>query len=177
MSLLILKCKLKKISIPDHKSSSLQFKLKGEHTIEFFFTNGALYLKEIWSDKHRFTYDFMKYKLNFPLPAKASILSATKVANQVKLCIEQEGKTRVVYFSPHHVDMQKCNVKHLSHKPAQNFYSGTGADPHEKVHSGQPFDSEKLGNFSEANIPFVSSLLGQFRGEFEKSQKRPFRGR
>ncbi|WP_213989530.1 AvrE-family type 3 secretion system effector [Sodalis sp. dw_96] len=165
-----------KLSIPVHNYSSLQFNLDEKNSIKFFFTNGAIYLKEIWNDKYRYSYDLMKHKLNLPLPSRAKILSATKVANQVKLCIVQDGATRIKYFSPHHVNMQTCNVKHLSHKPVQNFYSGTGADPYEKVRSGLPFDRQRLGNFSSKNIPLLSSLIENFRGNFKKAKNAHFAG-
>ena len=165
-----------KLSKPFHKSLLLQFSLDEINTIEFFFTNGSLYLNEIWNDKYRYNYDFMKHRLTMPLPSRAKILSATKVANQVKLCIEQDGGTSIMYFSPHHVNMQTCHVKHLSHKPVQNFYSGTGADPHEKVHSGLPFDRQRLGNFSSKNIPLFSSVIDNFRRNFKKAKNAHFAG-
>ncbi|TKI08064.1 hypothetical protein [Martelella alba] len=171
-----LKIGFRKLPYASRDGVSLLFVLAKKITVQFYFFSGKVFLKRIYHRQADCGFDALNYALKFPLPKSARIIAIDRAGNQVKLCVQKDGETLVRYFSPDEVDLATGGVRHLSHKPTQGIYSGAGADPHEKVHSGLPFDSKRWSNFSSRRIPLLSSLIDNYRVNVKRAKKHYHQG-
>lgn len=106
------------------------------------------------------------HKLKLPLSNSTKIRSIDKIKDMVKLTVEKEGKFKVYYLNPLYISSIKENEFKLSRllsKPPQSLYASLGTDGFERYYSGQPFNSQHIGNYSSRNIPIISSILNDFR--------------
>ncbi|MGR6439149.1 hypothetical protein ACU42Y_11585 [Proteus mirabilis] len=46
-----------------------------------------------------------------------------------------------------------------------------GENNYKNYHSGQPFSTQKIGNFSAKNIPFFSSAIDNARVHFDRAKQ------
>ncbi|HEJ9660257.1 TPA: hypothetical protein ACKRFJ_000931 [Proteus mirabilis] len=107
-----------------------------------------------------------EYEIRLPAYKNINIKSISKAGSLVKLTVEKNNKIKNYYLNPLYIQSEKehqYKVSYLLYKPSQNIYSSLGTDGYEKYYSGQPFHSQHIGNFSSKNIPFISSILNDYR--------------
>ncbi|NDL62342.1 hypothetical protein [Acerihabitans arboris] len=148
----------------------LRFKCHDGANVAFIFKEGDIYLVSSAEQQDEAQRGTMLKKLRLPLSRQEKISSATKMLNMIKLTVEDHGNIKIFYLDPNYVDRINLKVRHLSHKPPQNFYSGTATDPFERVVSGQPFSSRRWGNFSSRRIPLLAKTVDNFRINFKRAR-------
>ncbi|MCL9783368.1 hypothetical protein M9194_18220 [Vibrio sp. S4M6] len=70
------------------------------------------------------------------------------------------GRARVRYVKKADIDWESGVAKY-SHKGPQSLNMAIGGDPRERVTSGQPFDSRRLGNAELKTIPLFGNSISQ----------------
>jgi len=119
----------------------------------------------------------MEYHIDIPLNKNYLIQSIKKVSNHLQIELRKGMKSRIVYLNPEHISLKKLTAGKISHKPPQNFTSRLGCDPHEKYHAGQPFTSDRKGNFSSDHIPLFSSVMDKFRVHLQSAKNHKAQGK
>ncbi|WP_413730456.1 hypothetical protein [Sodalis sp. RH22] len=144
-------------------------------TVELVFKEGSLFLA-IPAQGYDHTRGRREIKLRLPLSGAVNILSACQILNRVKLTVNHNGKLNVFYLDADHVDAVKATIRHLSQKPPQNFSSGSGNNPYDKVFSGQPFTNYRWGKFSSRRIPLLAKTIDNFRVRLKRARALNYRG-
>lgn len=142
----------------------------------FNYQKNRLYLHKIQTPAGELDYSIMEYDIHFPLRRNYSIQSAKEINNHLQIELRKGTKNRIVYLSPEHILLKKLTAKRISHKPPQNLTSRLGRDLHEKYHAGQPFTSDRKGNFSSDGIPLLSSIVDKFRIHIQSAKEYTGRG-
>lgn len=148
----------------------LRFNIHGQETIELTLKQNTLYL--VTSAKQQDSRDLIKHetKLSLPLSCSAKILSVARILNMAKLTVENNGAINIYYLDPRYVDTVKARIRHVSQKPPQNFYSGSGTDTYERVYSGQPFAGRRWDKFSSRWIPLLSKTIDNYRVNIRRAR-------
>lgn len=119
----------------------------------------------------------MEYDIKIPIKKHYLIKSIKKVKNNLQIETQKGMKSRIFYLSPEHISLKKLTARKLSHKPPQHLTSRLGSDPHEKYHAGQPFTSDRKGNFSSQHIPLFSSIIDKFRVHLQSAKENLSQGK
>ncbi len=154
---------LRETVLTTERPDALHFILDDKRAVVLVFHAGSLYLKQSGIKLDGADHQITLKRLTLPLPADCRVVAASRLFNVIKLVTIRGYKKRLFYFNPRHIDIHRYRVRHLSHKPPQGFLSAMGGDPHEKVSSGLPFDSGRLGNFSSRHLPLLSVPVDSFR--------------
>ena len=136
----------------------------------FHYQKGKLFIDKVKTLSREFDYSIMEYDIQLPVKKEYLIHSIKKVNNHLQIELKKGIKSRIVYLNPEHISLKKLTARKLSHKPPQNFISRLGCDPHEKYHAGQPFTSDRKGNFSSDHIPLFSSIIDKFRFHLQSAR-------
>lgn len=155
---------------------NLTFKISEGKNISFSFEEGKLYLDTIETTEKKLDYSLCAYDVTLPLKKGIRLISVKKSGHLLQLELAKKNKKRIVYLDPLHISEKKVSARHLSHKPGQSLANRLGADPYEKYHSGQPFTSTRLGNFSSKYIPLILNNLDRFRIHLKKAKEENYKG-
>ncbi len=142
----------------------------------FHYQQGKLYLDKIKTLSREIDCSIMEYNIQLPVKKEHSIQSVKKVNNHLQIELHKGIKSRIVYLNPDHISLKNLTANKLSHKPPQDFTSRLGCDPHEKYHAGQPFTSDRKGNFSSNHIPLFSSIIDKFRFHLQSAKDHKAQG-
>ncbi|HEY0208147.1 hypothetical protein [Acerihabitans sp.] len=148
----------------------LRFNIHEQATVELAFKQGTLYLVTSTGPGEGQEPEKHETKLSLPLSRSAKILSVAKILNMAKLTVEHNGLINIYYVNPKHVDTVNARIRHLSQKPPQNFYSGSGTDSYERVYSGQPFAGRRWDKFSSRWIPLLSKTIDNYRVNIQRAR-------
>ncbi|WP_224652994.1 hypothetical protein [Pectobacterium versatile] len=154
----------------------LKFKLDDENFISFRFKEKSLMLETLQCADKKSDYTTTDYTIELPLKRGYCIKSVKRMINVLQIETLKGNKTRIFYLNPKHISLPNLHARHLSHKPPQNFSSYFGSDPHEKYHAGQPFSSDRKGNFSSKHIPLFSSTVDNFRFHLKSGKDNIYQG-
>ncbi|MEA9389354.1 hypothetical protein SJI19_02095 [Acerihabitans sp. TG2] len=168
--------RLRKTILTAERPDRVNIRLDEHCSVSLILHEGSLYLKNNMGNIDNFNHRVTLKRLTLPLPLGCRVEAVTTLFNVIKVVSTLGHKKQVYYFSPRHIDIYRYRVRHLSHKPPQGVLSGMGEDPHEKVHSGLPFDSGRLGNFSSRHIPLVSVPIDTFREKAKVAKQRHYAG-
>ncbi|MEI7202128.1 hypothetical protein WCT67_18485 [Pectobacterium parvum] len=124
--------------------------------------------------KNDFT--ILDYTIQLPLKKGCCVKSVKRMENVLQIETLKNNKTRIHYLDPKHISICNLRARHLSHKPPQGFSSHFGNDPHEKYHAGQPFSSDRKGNFSSKHIPLFPSTVDNFRFHLKSGKENIYQG-
>lgn len=142
----------------------------------FHYQQGKLFIDKVKTLSREFDYSVMEYDIQLPVKKGYLIKNIKKVNNHLQIELNKGIKSRIVYLNPDHISLKKLTARKLSHKPPQNFSSRLGCDPHEKYHAGQPFTSDRKGNFSSDHIPLFSSIIDKFRFHLQSAKDHKAQG-
>ncbi|MEQ5224437.1 hypothetical protein ABN220_02195 [Proteus cibi] len=115
-----------------------------------------------------------EYKIKLPLKTKDKILAIKPVLNQIQLVVDKGNVIKIYYLNPLNIFSIKdynYEVTQLKKTPPLSFYSMVGENNYNNYHSGQPFSSQSIGNFSSRHIPFLSSLVDNGRIHYRKAKE------
>lgn len=115
-----------------------------------------------------------KHKIKLPLKEKDKILAIKPILNQVQLVVDKGDKIKIYYLDPLNIFAIKdyqYEVTRLKQEPPLSFYSMVGENNYNNYHSGQPFSTQTIGNFSSRHIPFVSSFIDNARIHIDKAKQ------
>ncbi len=115
-----------------------------------------------------------KNQIKLPLKSKDKILAIKPVLNKIQLVVDKGNKIKIYYFDPLHIFALKdyhYEITRLTQEPPLSFYSMVGENNYKNYHSGQPFSTQKIGNFSAKNIPFFSSAIDNARVHFDRAKQ------
>lgn len=114
------------------------------------------------------------HDIKLPLKKQDIILAIKPVLNRVQIVIKRDGKIKIYYLNPFHIFAVKpyeYQVSRLTKTPPMSFYSMVGENNYNNYHSGQPYSSQTVGNFSSRHIPFFSSFIDNARIHFDKAKE------
>ncbi|MEQ4922076.1 hypothetical protein [Proteus hauseri] len=114
------------------------------------------------------------HKIKLPLNKKDKIIAIKPVLNQIQLVVDKGNKIKIYYLNPLNIFSIKdynYEVTQLKKAPPLSFYSMVGENNYNNYHSGQPFSSQSIGNFSSRHIPFFSSLVDNGRIHYRKAKE------
>lgn len=115
-----------------------------------------------------------KHKIRLPLKKTDKILAIKPILNQVQLVVDKGNKIKIYYLDPLNIFAIKdyqYEVTRLKQEPPLSFYSMIGENNYKNYHSGQPFSTQTIGNFSSRHIPFVSSFIDNARIHIDKAKQ------
>ncbi|MFB0770714.1 hypothetical protein [Proteus cibi] len=113
-------------------------------------------------------------KIKLPLNKKDKILAIKPVLNQIQLIVDKGDVIKIYYLNPLNIFSIKnynYEVTQLKKTPPLSFYSMVGENNYNNYHSGQPFSSQTIGNFSSRHIPFFSSFIDNMRIHYRKAKE------
>lgn len=114
------------------------------------------------------------YKIKLPLKNTDKILAIKPILNQIQLVVDKGNKIKIYYLDPLNIFAVKdyqYEVTRLKQEPPLSFYSMVGENNYKNYHSGQPFSTQTIGNFSSRNIPFFSSFIDNSRLHISKAKE------
>ncbi|MEQ4986666.1 hypothetical protein ABN080_04200 [Proteus sp. fly-1089] len=115
-----------------------------------------------------------EYKIKIPLKDTDKILAIKPILNKVQLVVDKGNKIKIYYLDPLNIFAIKdyqYEVTRLKQEPPLSFYSMVGENNYKNYHSGQPFSTQTVGNFSSRNIPFFSSFIDNARLNINKAKE------
>lgn len=115
-----------------------------------------------------------KHKIKIPLKNTDKILAIKPILNQIQLVVDKGNKIKIYYLDPLNIFAVKdyqYEVTRLKQEPPLSFYSMVGENNYKNYHSGQPFSTQTIGNFSSRNIPFFSSFIDNSRLHINKAKE------
>lgn len=115
-----------------------------------------------------------EHKIKIPLKNTDKILAIKPILNQVQLVVDKGNKIKIYYLDPLNIFAIKdyqYEVTRLKQEPPLSFYSMIGENNYKNYHSGQPFSTQTIGNFSSRNIPFFSSFIDNSRLHINKAKE------
>lgn len=115
-----------------------------------------------------------EHKIKIPLKNTDKILAIKPILNQVQLVVDKGNKIKIYYLDPLNIFAIKdyqYEVTRLKQEPPLSFYSMIGENNYKNYHSGQPFSTQTVGNFSSRNIPFFSSFIDNSRLHINKAKE------
>lgn len=115
-----------------------------------------------------------EHKIKIPLKNTDKILAIKPILNQVQLVVDKGNKIKIYYLDPLNIFAIKdyqYEVTRLKQEPPLSFYSMIGENNYKNYHSGQPFSTQTVGNFSSHNIPFFSSFIDNSRLHINKAKE------
>lgn len=115
-----------------------------------------------------------EHKIKIPLKSTDKILAIKPILNQVQLVVDKGNKIKIYYLDPLNIFALKdyqYEVTRLKQEPPLSFYSMIGENNYKNYHSGQPFSTQTVGNFSSRNIPFFSSFIDNSRLHISKAKE------
>lgn len=115
-----------------------------------------------------------KYKIKLPLKETDKILAIKPVLNQIQLVVDKGNRIKIYYLDPLNIFSIKdyqYEVTRLKQEPPLSFYSMIGENNYKNYHSGQPFSTQTIGNFSSRHIPFISSYIDNARIHIDKAKQ------
>ena len=160
----------------------LRFDIGEGRNVSFIFDGNKLKIKKISCGdddiKTNLDYSLLDYDIKLPLKKGYNLSSVKKTLNVLQLEVVKGKKHRIFYLDPKHILLKKKVARKISHKPPQSFSGMMGSDMHEKYHAGQPFSSDRKGNFSSNHMPIFSHLIDNIRfhaksanGKFAEGKK------
>lgn len=150
---------------------NLTFKINKDLSVSYFMQDNKFFLKEIKKGDNLTDYSIMHNEIKIPINSSYSISSIKRVMGILQVEMSKGDKKRIFYIDPKYISNHTLSVDKISHKPPQDFSSRLGSDPHEKYHAGQPFTSDRKGNFSSKSIPLFSSIVDKFRVNVKRAKK------
>ncbi|MBG2709745.1 hypothetical protein I4558_00880 [Proteus mirabilis] len=114
------------------------------------------------------------YKIKLPLKNTDKILAIKPILNQIQLVVDKGNKIKIYYLDPLNIFSVKdyqYEVTRLKQEPPLSFYSMVGENNYNNYHSGQPFSTQTIGNFSSQHIPFFSSFIDNSRLHISKAKE------
>lgn len=115
-----------------------------------------------------------EYKIKIPLKNTDKILAIKPILNKVQLVVDKGNKIKIYYLDPLNIfaiNDYQYEVTRLKQEPPLSFYSMVGENNYKNYHSGQPFSTQTVGNFSSRNIPFFSSFIDNARLNINKAKE------
>lgn len=115
-----------------------------------------------------------EYKIKIPLKKTDKILAIKPILNQIQLVVDKGNKIKIYYLDPLNIFAVKdyqYEVTRLKQEPPLSFYSMVGENNYNNYHSGQPFSTQTIGNFSSRHIPFFSSFIDNSRLHISKAKE------
>lgn len=88
--------------------------------------------------------------------------------------VDKGNKIKIYYLDPLNILLLKIistEVTRLKQEPPLSFYSMIGENNYKNYHSGQPFSTQTIGNFSSRHIPFISSFIDNARIHIDKAKQ------
>ncbi|ADP10688.1 hypothetical protein EJP617_10070 [Erwinia sp. Ejp617] len=155
----------------------LVFKTDNDKLISFSYGAGKLWAKIIQEAGNASDFSSGYAEIKLPLKNKYKIINIKRAINELQIAVMSGNKCRIYYLNPMHISLDDSFARKLSHKPPQIFSSRLGSDPHEKYHAGQPFSSDRRGNFSARRIPLFSSVANNSRFNFKEASLKKAEGR
>ncbi|WP_337239033.1 hypothetical protein [Proteus faecis] len=116
----------------------------------------------------------VEHKIKIPLKSTDKILAIKPILNQIQLVVDKGNKIKIYYLDPLNIFSLKdyqYEVTRLKQEPPLSFYSMVGENNYNNYHSGQPFSTQKIGNFSSRHIPFFASLIDKARISLDKAKQ------
>lgn len=116
-----------------------------------------------------------KHKIKLPLGKNDKILAIKPILNQVQLVVDKGNKIKIYYLNPLNIFAIKnyqYEVTRLKQEPPLYFYSEVGENNYRNYHSGQPFSTQTVGNFSSRHIPFFSSYIDNVRIQIDVAKQK-----
>ncbi|MCT8249857.1 hypothetical protein [Proteus faecis] len=116
----------------------------------------------------------VEHKIKIPLKSTDKILAIKPILNQIQLVVDKGNKIKIYYLDPLNIFSLKdyqYEVTRLKQEPPLSFYSMVGENHYNNYHSGQPFSTQKIGNFSSRYIPLFSSLIDKVRISIDKTKQ------
>ncbi|OAT46614.1 hypothetical protein M997_2095 [Proteus hauseri ATCC 700826] len=113
-------------------------------------------------------------KIKLPLEEKDKILAIKPILNQIQLVVDKGNKIKIYYLDPLNIfSIKDCQfeITRLTQEPPLSFYSMVGENNFKNYHSGQPFSTQTIGNFSSQHIPFFSSFIDNSRVHIDKAKQ------
>lgn len=118
--------------------------------------------------------NIQEYKIKLPLKKQDKILAIKPILDEIQLVVDKGDRIKIYYLDPLNIFATKpyCyEVTRLKQEPPLSFYSMIGENNYKKYHSGQPFSSQTIGNFSSRHIPFFSSFIDNARLNINKAKE------
>ncbi|HEK2896319.1 TPA: hypothetical protein SMT94_000406 [Proteus mirabilis] len=115
-----------------------------------------------------------KHKIKLPLKETDKILAIKPILNKIQLIVDKGNKIKIYYLDPLNIFAVKdyqYEVTRLKQEPPLSFYSMVGENNYKNYHSGQPFSTQTIGNFSSRHIPFFSSVIDDSRLHISKAKE------
>ncbi len=115
------------------------------------------------------------HELKLPLKKDEKILGIKQVLNQIQLVVDKGKRTKIYYLNPLNIFAIKSyqyKVTRLKQEPPLSFYAKVGENNYKKYHTGQPFSTQTIGNFSSQHIPFFSSFIDNARIHIEATKQK-----
>lgn len=156
---------------------NLLFKTDNEKFISFSYGAGKVWAKIIQLEDKGSDLSVGYAEVKLPLKKQCRIISIKRAINVLQIAVTSGNNSRIYYLNPSHISLDDFFARKLSHKPPQIFSSRLGSDPHEKYHAGQPFSSDRKGNFSARRIPLFSSVANNSRFHFKEASLKKAEGR
>lgn len=154
------------------KRNSLEVRMKlVDHKIVIAGLPNKIASKDEIDSKNPWKYD----ELKLPLKKNDKILSIKQVLNQIQLVVDKGKRTKIYYLNPLNIFALKDNqyeVTRLKQEPPLSFYAKVGENSYKKYHSGQPFSTQTIGNFSSQHIPFFSSFIDNSRIQIDAAKQK-----
>lgn len=141
----------------------LTFKTDDDTFSTYALADGKLYLLSVMKDDQLTDFSLMDFDIAVPLKQGYQIVSLKRAKDVLQIETRKNNKTRIFYIDPMHISNKSLVVRKISHKPPQLFATRLAGDPHEKYHAGQPFTSDRTGNFSSRYLPLVAPTVDTFR--------------
>lgn len=118
--------------------------------------------------------EMKEYKIKIPLKSTDKILAIKPILNQIQFVVDKGNKIKIYYLDPLNIFAVKdyqYEVTRLKQEPPLSFYSMVGENNYNNYHSGQPFSTQTIGNFSSRHIPFFSSFIDNSRLHISKAKE------
>ncbi|UDJ86665.1 hypothetical protein IRM71_01075 [Erwinia amylovora] len=160
-----------------NERDNLLFKTDNDKLISFSYEAGTLRAKISQGVENESDLSFGYAEIKLPLKKKYKIINIKRAINTLQIAVTSGNKSRIYYLNPNHISSDGLFARKLSHKPPQIFSSRLGSDPHEKYHAGQPFSSDRRGNFSARRIPLFSSVANNSRFHVKEASLKKAEGR
>ena len=151
-------------------STTLSLPKEEENTVNFDFKNNRLYLNSYCVRDKKYHYNLMDYEIKTLISKKYKISSVKICKNTLQIEAIKKSKVRIFYLDPKYISKSRLIAEKISHKPPQDLYSSFGGDVHEKYDCGQPFSSNRMGNFSTSFIPLFSQVIDNTRTAIIKNK-------
>ncbi|WP_193016517.1 MULTISPECIES: hypothetical protein [Gammaproteobacteria] len=138
------------------------------------FTTGLPATLESYNDEVDSNAIIKKHKVKLPLKETDKILAIKPILNQIQLVVDKGNKIKIYYLDPLNIFAIKnyqYEVTRLKQEPPLSFYSMIGENNYKNYHSGQPFSTQTIGNFSSQHIPFFSSIIDNARVHIDKAKQ------